>query len=95
MCRVFNIIKQAAINHFPGNHYHITLMCYYLQSTVAQAEVVRYTAVSAFVFLRLFAPAILNPKLFGLRPEYAVGCHDNINTYRCNLVVVYIDSYHQ
>ena len=40
----------------------------------------RYTAVSAFIFLRLFAPAILNPKLFGLRPEYAVGHRDNVNT---------------
>ena len=46
--------------------------------TIAEADVVRYTAVSAFVFLRLFAPAILNPKLFGLRPEYAVGHHDNV-----------------
>ena len=42
-------------------------------SGVDQANVVQYTAVSAFVFLRLFAPAILNPKLFGLRPEYAVS----------------------
>lgn len=46
--------------------------------SIAQAEVVRYTAVSAFIFLRLFAPAILNPKLFGLRPEYAVSHHDDI-----------------
>lgn len=49
-------------------------------ATLAQAEVVKYTAVSAFVFLRLFAPAILNPKLFGLRPEYAVGHHGDVVT---------------
>ncbi|XP_065887330.1 ras GTPase-activating protein 3-like [Dysidea avara] len=54
MCRIFSIIRQAAVDQFPD-----------------QANVVQYTAVSAFVFLRLFAPAILNPKLFGLRPEYA------------------------
>lgn len=63
-------------------------------TTIAQTEVVKYTAVSAFVFLRLFAPAILNPKLFGLRPEYAVGYHDNVVsdtynhlTYRTLLLV--------
>ncbi|XP_078694810.1 ras GTPase-activating protein 3-like isoform X2 [Branchiostoma floridae x Branchiostoma belcheri] len=31
---------------------------------------VRYTAVSGFVFLRLFAPAILGPRLFQLREEH-------------------------
>ncbi|KXJ20396.1 Ras GTPase-activating protein 3 [Exaiptasia diaphana] len=31
---------------------------------------VRYTAVSGFVFLRFFAPAILNPKLFQMRSEH-------------------------
>lgn len=49
-----------------------------LKIIVGQSDTVRYTAVSAFVFLRLFAPAILNPKLFGLRPEYAVCYHSNI-----------------
>ena len=37
------------------------------------AEVIKYTSVSGFVFLRFFAPAILNPKLFGLRPENPVS----------------------
>ncbi|KAJ3176506.1 hypothetical protein HDU87_005200 [Geranomyces variabilis] len=31
---------------------------------------VRYTAVSGFIFLRFFAPAILGPKLFDLADEY-------------------------
>ena len=47
---------------------------------------IQYTAVSAFIFLILFAPAILDPKLFGLRPEYAVGCHSN-NTYGIALYI--------
>ncbi|XP_064393848.1 ras GTPase-activating protein 3-like [Halichondria panicea] len=33
-------------------------------------ETVQYSAVSGFVFLRFFAPAILSPKLFHLRQEY-------------------------
>ena len=31
----------------------------------------KYTAVSGFLFLRFFAPAILGPKLFGLRENHA------------------------
>ena len=31
---------------------------------------VRYTAVSAFVFLRLICPAIMNPKLFNMMPDH-------------------------
>uniref|UniRef100_A0A8C1NCJ5 RAS p21 protein activator 3 n=1 Tax=Cyprinus carpio TaxID=7962 RepID=A0A8C1NCJ5_CYPCA len=31
---------------------------------------VRYTAVSSFIFLRFFAPAILSPNLFHLRPHH-------------------------
>ena len=37
------------------------------------ADIIKYTSVSGFVFLRFFAPAILNPKLFGLRPENPVS----------------------
>ena len=32
--------------------------------------IVRYTSVSGFIFLRLFCPAILNPKLFGLTRDF-------------------------
>lgn len=42
-------------------------------------EDVGYTAISAFVFLRFFAPAILNPKIFALRPENPVS--DTIHVY--------------
>ena len=31
----------------------------------------KYTAVSGFLFLRFYAPAILGPKLFGLRNNHA------------------------
>lgn len=51
MCRVFSMLKEAAVRRFP------------------EKDTVQYTAVSGFVFLRFFAPAILNPKLFNLRPE--------------------------
>ena len=32
---------------------------------------IRYSAVGGFIFLRFFGPAILGPKLFGLRPDFA------------------------
>ena len=38
-----------------------------------QHNIVQYTAVSGFVFLRFFAPAILNPRLFQLRSEIPVS----------------------
>ena len=31
----------------------------------------KYTAVSGFLFLRFYVPAILGPKLFGLRENHA------------------------
>lgn len=34
---------------------------------------VRYTAVSSFIFLRFFAPAILSPNLFQLTPHHPVS----------------------
>ncbi|NXL90203.1 RASL1 protein, partial [Alectura lathami] len=36
-----------------------------------QHEDVRYFAISGFLFLRFFAPAVLTPKLFGLREQHA------------------------
>ncbi|XP_019863532.1 PREDICTED: ras GTPase-activating protein 3-like [Amphimedon queenslandica] len=40
---------------------------------------VRFTSISGFIFLRFFAPAILNPKLFGLRPENPVSTCTHCN----------------
>uniref|UniRef100_A0A8C8RHE1 RAS protein activator like 1 n=1 Tax=Pelusios castaneus TaxID=367368 RepID=A0A8C8RHE1_9SAUR len=37
----------------------------------AQHEDVKYIAISGFLFLRFFAPAILTPKLFNLRDQHA------------------------
>ncbi len=41
---------------------------------------VRYTAVSGFLFLRLFCPAILNPKLFDLIRGMFL-CRNNVLTF--------------
>lgn len=35
---------------------------------------VRYFSISGFLFLRFFAPAVLTPKLFGLREQHADPC---------------------
>lgn len=49
----------------------ITWTLFFLFNTVDQD--VRYTAVSSFIFLRFFAPAILSPNLFHLRPHHPVS----------------------
>ncbi|XP_053815130.1 rasGAP-activating-like protein 1 isoform X2 [Vidua chalybeata] len=41
---------------------------------LAQHEEVRYFSISGFLFLRFFAPAVLTPKLFGLREQHAEPC---------------------
>ncbi|KAJ7424840.1 hypothetical protein WISP_26409 [Willisornis vidua] len=38
---------------------------------LAQHKEVRYFSISGFLFLRFFAPAVLSPKLFGLREQHA------------------------
>ncbi|KAM9963017.1 hypothetical protein ACTFIW_006238 [Dictyostelium discoideum] len=45
-------------------------------------EITRYTAVSGFIFLRFFCPAILAPKLFDLMPD-----HPGIKTTRSLILI--------
>ncbi|EGC28522.1 hypothetical protein DICPUDRAFT_160044 [Dictyostelium purpureum] len=45
-------------------------------------EITRYTAVSGFIFLRFFCPAILAPKLFELMPD-----HPGIKTTRSLILI--------
>uniref|UniRef100_A0A4W3JKW0 RAS p21 protein activator 3 n=1 Tax=Callorhinchus milii TaxID=7868 RepID=A0A4W3JKW0_CALMI len=68
--RIFNVITKSGMS-CP------TIMCDIFFSLRESAAVrfqgdpdVRYTAVSSFIFLRFFAPAILSPNLFQLRPHH-------------------------
>lgn len=51
----FRRLRQCVEEHFPATEH----------------EDVKYLAVSGFLFLRFFAPAILTPKLFDLRDQHA------------------------
>uniref|UniRef100_A0A8C1HEI6 RAS p21 protein activator 3 n=1 Tax=Cyprinus carpio carpio TaxID=630221 RepID=A0A8C1HEI6_CYPCA len=68
--RIFNVITSSGVS-CP------TVMCDIFfslrESAASRFQVdpdVRYTAVSSFIFLRFFAPAILSPNLFHLRPHH-------------------------
>uniref|UniRef100_A0A8C2X8V5 RAS p21 protein activator 3 n=1 Tax=Cyclopterus lumpus TaxID=8103 RepID=A0A8C2X8V5_CYCLU len=68
--RIFNTITTSGVR-CP------TVMCdifFSLRESAATRfqvdQDVRYTAVSSFIFLRFFAPAILSPNLFHLRPHH-------------------------
>uniref|UniRef100_F7FQC9 RAS p21 protein activator 3 n=2 Tax=Monodelphis domestica TaxID=13616 RepID=F7FQC9_MONDO len=70
--RIFNVITKSGVS-CP------TVMCdifFSLRESAAkrfQGDLdVRYTAVSSFIFLRFFAPAILSPNLFQLTPHHTV-----------------------
>ncbi|XP_051557990.1 ras GTPase-activating protein 3-like isoform X1 [Myxocyprinus asiaticus] len=72
--RIFNVITSSGVS-CP------TVMCdifFSLRESAAyrfQVDPdVRYTAVSSFIFLRFFAPAILSPNLFHLRPHHPDPC---------------------
>uniref|UniRef100_A0A3B4C1B5 RAS p21 protein activator 3 n=1 Tax=Pygocentrus nattereri TaxID=42514 RepID=A0A3B4C1B5_PYGNA len=71
--RIFNVITTSGVR-CP------TVMCdifFSLRESAASRfqvdQDVRYTAVSSFIFLRFFAPAILSPNLFQLRPHHPVS----------------------
>ncbi|XP_069060728.1 ras GTPase-activating protein 3 isoform X3 [Pleurodeles waltl] len=68
--RIFNVITKSGVR-CP------TVMCdifFSLRESAAKRfqgdQDVRYTAVSSFIFLRFFAPAILSPNLFQLSPHH-------------------------
>ncbi|XP_039600599.1 ras GTPase-activating protein 3 isoform X1 [Polypterus senegalus] len=68
--RIFTVITKSGVS-CP------TVMCdifFSLRESAAKRfqvdQDVRYTAVSSFIFLRFFAPAILSPNLFHLRPHH-------------------------
>ncbi|KAK2908452.1 hypothetical protein Q8A67_004289 [Cirrhinus molitorella] len=72
--RIFNVITCSGVS-CP------TVMCDIFfslrESAASRFQVdpdVRYTAVSSFIFLRFFAPAILSPNLFHLRPHHPDPC---------------------
>ena len=76
LCANFQV--QASPTHSRVHDLYHVVFCYNLFAPrclphVDKADVVCYTAVSGFVFLRFFAPAILNPKLFNLRHENPVS----------------------
>ena len=52
--------------------YDLSLSCF-----DSDDDDVCFTSVSGFVFLRFFAPAILNPKLFQMRNEHPVSEESN------------------
>uniref|UniRef100_A0AAQ5ZV38 RAS p21 protein activator 3 n=1 Tax=Amphiprion ocellaris TaxID=80972 RepID=A0AAQ5ZV38_AMPOC len=71
--RIFNVITTSGVR-CP------TVMCdifFSLRESAATRfqvdQDVRYTAVSSFIFLRFFAPAILSPNLFHLRPHHPLN----------------------
>uniref|UniRef100_A0A3Q1CYK3 RAS p21 protein activator 3 n=1 Tax=Amphiprion ocellaris TaxID=80972 RepID=A0A3Q1CYK3_AMPOC len=78
--RIFNVITTSGVR-CP------TVMCdifFSLRESAATRfqvdQDVRYTAVSSFIFLRFFAPAILSPNLFHLRPHHPVSLIFKTNT---------------
>merc|ERR1712137_738983 len=66
--RIFSSVEQCP--------HKIRKICYALRESVkskyseGQVESVNYTAVSGFLFLRFFCPAIMGPKLFDVMKEH-------------------------
>ena len=62
----------SAADHMPKQFKEIFHELQYLvQTKFYKEETVKYTSVSGFIFLRFYAPAILEPKLFGLLDNLA------------------------
>lgn len=63
------------------------VFCFFFLSAFLVDQDVRYTAVSSFIFLRFFAPAILSPNLFHLRPHHPVSLIFKTNKHATNIYV--------
>uniref|UniRef100_A0A6B2L1E0 Ras-GAP domain-containing protein n=1 Tax=Arcella intermedia TaxID=1963864 RepID=A0A6B2L1E0_9EUKA len=65
-------------------------ICYHIRNAVQETypddPIVPYTAVTGFIFLRFFVPAIMTPKLFGLAGEFYTGTADRTFTLVASLV---------
>ncbi|KYR02117.1 RasGTPase-activating protein [Tieghemostelium lacteum] len=73
----------SSVNHCPGPLREVFRS---IQTKVHERypkdEITKYTAVSGFIFLRFFCPAILAPKLFELMPD-----HPGIKTTRSLILI--------
>ena len=59
-----------SIFHMIGNLYVCVCMCFICLFWFLLVQDVPYLAITGFLFLRFFVPAILSPKLFAVKDEH-------------------------
>jgi hypothetical protein len=69
VCSIWDAIKKSADNCPKKLKYVFSQIKYQTVLKFANSNV-QYSAISGFIFLRFFCPAILSPKLFGLQYEH-------------------------